>query len=202
MLLQQNIENVTNEFKLDLPGFQEFFIKGPVNLSELNIFQKILLTSDGTLTEIIEAYISDNIHVVKLSEELIQITADLLSLDIQKGKKVINRKILLQGRSSSKNWLYAESVIVPDRLEVKFKDELMKSRRPIGKLWRKYKIETFKEIIEYSRESAGQIADYFGINKEDSILSRTYRVFSRQKPIMMITEKFPESYYQFPVKRE
>lgn len=192
MLLKKNVENISCDF---IPNLRESSIKSRINMSDLNIFQKILLTTDGTLTEILEAYLAESIHVLKLAEEFVQSATDILSLDIRKGKEVIERNILLQGKESRKNWLYAESVIIPERLDMKFRDGLIKSRSPIGKLWRQYKVETFKEIIKYNRESAGHIADYFRIGQEDSLLCRTYRVFSNQKPVMMITEKFPEIYY-------
>ena len=56
-------------------------------------------------------------------------------------------------------------------------------------------METFKEIIDLSQEPAGDLSEYFQINQDEKLFSRTYRVFSQGQPIMMITEKFPESYF-------
>lgn len=162
---------------------------------ELSTFQRILLVTDGTLTKILEAYLTEQLQVVKLSEEIVNITKDILHLDIKTGCEVIKRNILLKGQISEHNWLYAESIIVIERLEKKFRDKLIKSHVPIGKLWIEYKAETFKEIIISAREPANDLADYFDISPEEKMLYRTYRVFSRQQPVMMITEKFPESYF-------
>ncbi len=166
-----------------------------IHLSELNILQRIFLTTDGTLTEMLELYLSEYLHAVKLSESKEAVISDILPLDIRSGRTVIERKILLQGRTSMRNWLYAESLIVPDRLGTRFRDELITSEKPIGKLWRKYKIETFKEIVCYFCEPTGYLSDYFDIKREDCLLCRTYRVSSKGKPIMMITEKFPKTYF-------
>jgi len=108
---------------------------------------------------------------------------------------VLERQILLCGKTSRRNWLYADSIIVLERVEERFREKLIKSHTPIGKLWVEHKTETFKEIVTYAREQAGDLSDYFDIKREDKLLSRTYRVFSHQKPVMMITEKFPESYF-------
>ncbi len=66
----------------------------------------------------------------------------------------------------------------------------------MGKLWKIHKIETYKEIISSFREPAGSaVAACFGISARDTLLCRTYRVFSNRKPIMIITEKFPEFFF-------
>ena len=166
-----------------------------IDPSKLSTFQRILLTTDGTLTEILEAYLLEKIQVVKLSEGLVSITRDLPQLELKRGSEVIERKILLQGKISRKNFIYAESILVPDRLDDNFKDELLKSKTPLGRLWLEHKIETFKEIVDSSKELAANLSAYFPINNEDNMLSRSYRVFSKRQPIMMITEKFPESYF-------
>lgn len=192
MLSQNAAESIASDFK---PDFPDSLADARINLADLSVIQKILLKTDGTLTEILELYLSEKIHVVKLSEEFVSATPDNLALNIRKGTDVIERKILLQGQASRKNWLYAESLIVPDRLDEKFRHGLITSRIPMGKLWQENKMETFKEIIRYSREPAGHLADYFKITEKDDLLCRTYRVFSNRKAIMMITEKFPDCYY-------
>ena len=166
-----------------------------IDLSDLNFFQRILLQTDGTLTEMLEAYLGENISVLKIAEDIQYEPRNTLPLNIKNGQEIIKRKILLQGENSRKNWLYADSFIVPDRLERNFRNELITSGKPIGKLWRKYKIETYKEIVSYFREPAAVLSKYFDMSKRDDLLCRTYLVFSKQNPVMMITEKFPESYF-------
>ena len=163
--------------------------------SRLSAFQRILLTTDGTLTEILEAYLLEPIQIVKLSEEIILTTQDIPPLDLKSGSEVIERKVLLQGKISRKNFIYAESLLVHERLKPKFRDELLKSKIPMGRLWLEHRIETFKEIIDSSQQLAENLSSYFKIQTEDRMLSRTYRVFSNHQPIMMITEKFPENYF-------
>ncbi|MBE9562231.1 MAG: chorismate lyase [Proteobacteria bacterium] len=162
---------------------------------ELTSFQRILLVADGTLTKILEAHLTEALEVVKLSEKIITTTKDILPLEIKAGCEVIKRNILLQGQITQRNWLYAESIIVIERLDKNFRDKLISSDIPIGKLWSEHKIETFKEVIVSAREPAGNLAKHFEIARTEKLLYRTYRVFSKQQPVMMITEKFPESYF-------
>ncbi len=71
----------------------------------------------------------------------------------------------------------------------------MESQEPMGRLWLEHKLEIFKEIIDSTLETSEDLSDYFNIARKDKMLSRTYRVFSNKKPVIMITEKFPESYF-------
>lgn len=164
--------------------------------ASLSTFQRVLLTTDGTVTEMLEAYLLENMKVVKLGEGLVSTVKEIPHLKLQRGTPILERKILLQGKISHKNFLYAESIIVPERLDERFQDGLLKSKTPIGKLWLQYRVETFKEIIDSGKEPSGKLADYFLIEKDNKILFRTYLVFTDRKPVMMITEKFPETYFR------
>ncbi|MBF0102118.1 MAG: DUF98 domain-containing protein [Desulfobacterales bacterium] len=179
----------------------QFSHQNQIEPSKLTGFQRILLTTDGTLTEILEALLSEKIELIKLSEQYVLTTCPIVTLEIESGRGIIERKILLQGKMSRNNWLYAESVIVPERLEETFRDDLLSSRKTIGRLWQEHRLETFKEVIASFWEFSGDIADYFSIQRADRLLCRTYRVFSNRKPIMMITEKFPESFFEHISKR-
>ncbi|EIJ41670.1 4-hydroxybenzoate synthetase (chorismate lyase) [Beggiatoa alba B18LD] len=170
--------------------------EGHLVLDALSAFQRILLITDGTLTELLEAYLQEPIHVVKLAETLQASPQAIPALEIQQGQGIIQRDILLQGKHSGKNWLYAESIIVPDRLSPEFREQLLTSQVPIGKLWLAHRLETFKEKLSFCTEPAQQRAHHFALENDDILFSRTYRVFSQGKAIMLITEKFPQAFYR------
>ncbi len=174
---------------------QQSLQRSHINPSKLSTFQRILLTTDGTLTHILEAYLFEQIHVVKLSEKLVSLTQDIEPMDLKKGTEVIARKILLRGSISRRNFIYAESIIVPERLDESFRNELLKTKSPIGKIWFEYRIETFKQILDSGKEPANVLASHFDIEPHDNMLFRTYNVLHNRKSTMMITEKFPESYF-------
>lgn len=166
-----------------------------IDPSALSTFQRIILTTDGTLTDILEAYIFEPIRVIKLSESSSPASEDLEVLELKKNTDIIDRRVLLQGKISRKNFIYAESIIVPERLDEKFREELLKSKTPIGRLWLEYKMETFKEIVDSKKRMAGELAPHFNLQPEDYLFSRTYRVFSGRQPVLMISEMFPERYF-------
>lgn len=192
----QKMDKHTDEDFTSRPDLQESFRKSHIDPANLSIFQRIILTTDGTLTEILEAYLSEKIRLVKLSETIEPVARDISPLEIAQGQDVMQRKILLQGKISRNNWVYAESILVPDRLDEKLKNGLLVSQEPMGRLWLEHRLETFKEIVDSAREPADDLADYFKIEPSDMLLSRTYRVFSARKPIILITEKFPESFFR------
>jgi chorismate-pyruvate lyase len=177
------------------PDLQESLAHSHIDPSRLSTFQRIILTTDGTLTEILEAYLYEKIKLVKLAEALIPLAEDVAMLQVEAETPVIERRILLQGKISHRNWVYAESIIIPDRLDERYRERLLKSEESIGRLWLEHRVETFKEIVDSCRELAGDRAEYFRIRPTDLLLSRTYRVFSHGQPIMLITEKFPETFF-------
>ncbi|WP_293103162.1 chorismate pyruvate-lyase family protein [Moorena sp. SIO3I6] len=159
----------------------------------LSPFQRILLTTNGTVTDMIEAYSGEAIKIKKLFEDQITITEDILPMNLKKGTEVIARKVLLQGKMSDRTYVYADSILVLDRLNEKMRTQLLQTKTPIGKLWVENKVEIFKENVELGKEHAGDLADYFHIQPEDNLLYRTYCVISNNQYTMMITEKFPEN---------
>lgn len=166
-----------------------------IDPSNLSIFERILLTTDGTVTDMLEAYFFEQIRLVKLSEQLVKLEQDLPEMDLAKGSEAMERKILLQGKISRRNYIYAESILALDRLDEQFREELLQTKTPIGKIWLEQKVETFKEIIDTGTQPANGLCSYFNISQEEPVLFRTYCVRSHRKPTMMITEKFPKIYF-------
>lgn len=187
------MDNDRDFLKLDL---YTSIHENSLNLHELSIFQRIMLVNDGTLTDIVEAYLFEQLCVVKLSEQISPTTRMIPALMLDSPSEIIERRVLLQGKESKRNWLYAESIIVPARLDAPFRKALLKSQASIGKLWVIHRMETFKEILTLYWETAGELADFFEIEKENRLLCRTYRVFFKQQPIMLITEKFPALFFR------
>lgn len=167
--------------------------RGYISPATLSPFQRILLTTNGTITHVIEAYAGEQIRLVKLSEELITLDRDIPALQLSRGMEVMERKILLQGSLSHRHYVYAESILVLDRLDEGMRNELLHTKTPIGKLWVDRKVEIFKENLDAGLEAAEEEAEYFDIDPQDNLLFRTYCVRTQGKYTMMITEKFPET---------
>jgi chorismate-pyruvate lyase len=165
-----------------------------LDVHSLESFQRILLVTDGTLTEILEAMFFERIRLVKVSQTVIPATASHALLEPIPGEPLLKRRILLQGVRSCRNYVYAESLIAVDRLGQSFRDELLDSGIPLGRLWLDHRLETFKELQEVRCLRAEKLAHYFECDEAESFLARIYRVFSRERPVMVITEQFPAVY--------
>ena len=165
------------------------------NQFELSDFQKILVKTNGSITRLLETCFAEKIRLVKLSEYVGQIETELPHLQVKEKGRVLTREVILQGRNSCSNFIYAHSRILIDNLEAEFRDKLLNSKTPIGKIWLEQRVETFKEINDSGREPANGLSSYFCIEPGENLLYRNYSVFSQDRLTMIITEKFPESYF-------
>jgi chorismate-pyruvate lyase len=175
---------------------EESLERHAINPLTLSAFQRILLTTDGTVTEILEAFSGESIRVVKLFQEVAQLDRAVAALELPWGEQVLRRSILLQGRMSLVNFIYADSIIALGRLSDGVRDGLLLSKKGIGQLILEHRIESFREIIDCGIERAGELADHFQIDEDASLLFRTYNMVIQGQPVMVITEKFPEAYFR------
>lgn len=159
----------------------------------LTLFQKVLLTTDGTVTQLLELYTGQPVRVHKLGQA---ITADAASQALQTSASdlILKRRILLC--TEQQHLLYAESRFVMARLPAGVQQQLIDTDRPIGLLWREHHMETYREITVQEREPAGELAIHFGLQPQTILLSRSYLIYHHEQPLGMITEKFPNSYFR------
>ena len=179
----------THNSELKSLAYNEFSL--PVR----SFLQRLMLFTDGRITDIIQAYSGERLDAIKLSQESVSINQSIPALEITDEKQVLKRKILLRGQISQTNFLYGDSILVLDRLDQEIRDGLILSKQPIGKLLLNYKVETFREILDYGIERSSTLAEHFQIDETTNFIFRTYRVLISRSPVMLITEKFPISYF-------
>ena len=165
--------------------------EGGVDIDSLSLLQRILLISDGTLTDVIEAAYLEPIHLVKVGIQSAPARAAVEALDLKAGEWMMTRDILLRGATSGNHYVYARTLIALDKLDPGLRRDLLESDNPIGRLWVQYKLETRKEILKIWKLPAGRLGRYFGNAASAGLLARTYRVISRGVTVMVITEYFP-----------
>ncbi|MEO1690750.1 MAG: chorismate pyruvate-lyase family protein [Cyanobacteria bacterium J06631_6] len=160
-----------------------------------SFLQRLLLVTDGRITDIVQAYSGETVEAVKLRQKLIISGSRFSPLQLDREYQLLDRSIVLQGSGTRTNYLYADSQIVLERLQADIRDELIFSRQPIGKLLRENKIETYREILDCGIEPAGSVGQYFGIDSSAELIYRTYLVLIAGLPVMQITEKFPTTHF-------
>ncbi len=157
----------------------------------ISLLQRILLTTDGTVTHILEAYAEERIKVAKLAEWEGVEELDEPRLEAVGPQLAMRRTILLQGSSTGRNYLYAESVILPQRIDPVVAERLRSTNEPIGKLLVASRMETFREVLACGNEPAGDLGPFLSITPSSALIYRTYRMITGGHPALLITEKFP-----------
>jgi chorismate-pyruvate lyase len=160
---------------------------------DLSLFQRILLATDGTVTELIALYAGEPIRVKKLGQAIHEGTAQA-ELKCTEPTRLLNRKILLYG--ATRNYLYADSQFVLERLSKSIQEQMLNTDRPIGLLWKEERLETFREIVRQTIEPCAAIAQYFDLPTSAPFVSRTYLIHHIGKPLGIIAEKWPLSYFR------
>ena len=169
-----------------MPPTPESVITADASLSQL---QKILLTTDGTVTQLLELLTGEKIRVEKLEHSIVEGAPP--SLAVSPTERVLNRRILLRG--AERPYLYAHSWLVPARMPIEMQRQMRETDTPIGQLWKSARLETFREIVDFRRERDDNIATLFGI--DTPLLSRTYLIHAGGSPMGLIVEKYPATLF-------
>jgi len=159
--------------------------------SSLDLLQRILLVTDGTLTDTLEAAFLEPIGLRKIALNILSAPASVEDLDLPAGASLLHREIVLYGETSGRPYVYAESQLALDRLPPRFREELMHSDTPMGRLWSEHKLETWKELLSVARHPMKKLAAYLGRGAAIDCLVRRYRLISGGQPLMVIEENFP-----------
>lgn len=164
-----------------------------VNPGSLDLLQRILLVTDGTLTDTLETAVLEPIGLKKLTSDISITSSRVEALELDAGQPVMRREILLFGETTGANYVYAESLLALNRLPEQLREELIHSGKPMGRLWSEYKLESRKELLEIEYRPLDDLGAYFKPSSLN-LLSRRYRLISGGKPLSVIRECFPTRY--------
>ena len=167
------------------PGIQEF------NIDTLSVLQRILVTTDGTVTEMLAAMFLEPIELVKIAVAIAPSAAAFPALELDAGSTLMRRQVILRGSRSGTPYVYAEVAIAADRLALRLRDDLLEGRVPLGQLWISHRLETFKERPRVRQRLAGALAQHLDVGEEDTLIERAYRTFTGGQPVFLVTEYFP-----------
>ncbi len=174
-----------------LAQFHEPPVGSEVNPRTITPFLRALLEIDGTVTDFIKAYTMEPVRISKLGQGRLTLPEDVSPLEALAGDSVTTRQVLLWGVYSHRIYAYGSSLIVPDRLDPKTRAELEIEDKGLGRIMRERRMETFREIIWRYREYSKTLPEAIRPLARSGLVSRTYRVIFRDRPIMLINEKFP-----------
>jgi beta-ribofuranosylaminobenzene 5'-phosphate synthase len=111
------------------------------------------------------------------------------TLEIEKGDPLNQRVVRLFGE---KTLVHATSFSPLSRLEKKFREDIMKTNIPIGKIMEMHSMESRREILGFDWFRAGtDFGNVFEVSRDTVLLKRNYNIIHKEKPLINITEVFP-----------
>ncbi|MFZ1127135.1 beta-ribofuranosylaminobenzene 5'-phosphate synthase [Methanoregula sp.] len=162
-------------------------------VGRLSPVQKILLGTDGSVTQLLESFTGHPVSVRTREQEVIK--ADALAaerLSIAPGDAVNHRIVELRDAATGEVLIYAKSQTPVARLAPEFRDDLMRADIPIGRIIERHHIEARREILTARVTPAKEVASgIFSICRNEPLLMRQYQIIHGGKPLIFIEEQFP-----------
>ena len=155
---------------------------------EIPLALKICAGTDGTVTGLLELITGATIEITTLEQKVVKPDGEICKLlDIGQDEDVNYRIVLLTSKETVFGW--AKSLSPMGRMPPHMKEDIMRRDMPIGKILRRYRLETLKDILTIElTEGTDELRELFG---EIAFLSRTYTISNREAVLLWINEIFP-----------
>jgi chorismate-pyruvate lyase len=168
----------------------------PTELSEINFrtlssFHRALLVIDGTVTRFLEAHTMEPMEVVRLDQSSRRVREEHPWLEAAKDTSVALRRVLIRGRYSHEFHVYAESLIVLERLAEETRRRLEIQGESLGRVINEAGLETRREILWYGRERLESLPPEVAVVSDGEFISRAYRIIAGGSPVALVNERFP-----------
>ncbi len=159
---------------------------------------KALLSTDGTLTLLLDAFSGENVETVLLAQRTERADAEsaCTTMRLEPNEATTRREVLLRTASSKRNLVYAESRIADARLPPGIRASLMQGTRPIGLLLRSARIESFRELVDWGIHPLDEAPCPNACFDATELVYRSYHIVVASRPVMRITEYFPRGLFE------
>jgi chorismate-pyruvate lyase len=161
-------------------------------VGKLSNAQKILLTTDGSVTTILDV-IRGHVKIETLEQKFVDADLEMARLlNIEVGDTVNYRVVVIETEDPL---IYAISLIAVERLENDFKEDLIRADIPIGRILKKHNIESRREIKSvYFEDQSHEISKIFKI--DSPMLTRTYNIIHNDEILIWLKETFPYTHFR------
>lgn len=159
-------------------------VSGSLNLAGLPPFLRVLLTTDGTVTNALEAFFWEAVAVESIRQKEVILDDDVPNLELKSGATILSRQVQLRGTNTETMYVKADSLIRFDLLPSDFQADLKAQKLGVGELLRDCGLETYREILDV------------GCDEGMKDVWRTYRIVMDHRPFIQITEHFPLAIFQ------
>ena len=168
-----------------------------VPVADRSRLRAALENTNGSVTEFLEHLVGESIDARAHHHHVIVAPASN-GLNAPEGEPLLQRAATLCGRTSGSAYVYAESLIVTNRLPTRFCHRLESSIDPIGRILNEMGIAVTRtnlvepDALTVSRPAGDAMA-------RDYLLARTYCIESKRTPLMVVTEWFLKTLSPFLV---
>jgi chorismate lyase len=164
-------------------------------IHKLNRDLRLLIATNGTLTRILGIVADEEIIVQIIKQNIRPVAPGTAGLGQLSAGRLLQRHVLLKGRSSGRRFVAAESLIAIDLLPREITASLTRTECPIGEIMAAGHLETFKEPADvWIGESPDWLAVAGYQPPQPRTVGRRYRIIMAGQPVITITEYFLESF--------
>jgi chorismate-pyruvate lyase len=118
-----------------------------VTMDKLGLLERMLMTSDGTVTIMLEQIVGEPIATAGLAHSVAPVDPDTAAVLPFPAASLMTRTTQLVGTVTGTVYVRATSVFSPDALPERVRAALLKTGEPIGRLLRRERVESFREIL-------------------------------------------------------
>ncbi len=167
---------------------------------DIDPFDRMLLTADGTVTTLLEACTGEPI-VTRTTRQAGPATLDRMLaatgrwwhpdaqlLELAPADRLIARRVTLRGACSGVAYVLAESLVVPDRLPTVIGNRLLRAGASLGRLLAARQLETRRVVLHIVAVRAGEACDHLGVRPSATLARRTYTIVVGQRTVAAVTE--------------
>jgi chorismate-pyruvate lyase len=162
------------------------------DVSGLPPFLRVLLTTDGVVTQTLAAWFGEPIDVDVLSHCESRSERSYPEVGVAIGDRILSRRVVLRGRVTHEPYAVASSVVVSDSLPPEVRRRLVEERKGIGELLSASRLETYRELIAIRNGDAAERACHLGVVTGARVVSRIYKIHLNGRAAMLIEEAFAE----------
>ena len=163
---------------------------------DLPLVARLLLVTDGTVTELLEAMVGEPLTVgykKQSTNNIGNVAIDIFPSLRDKNKKTacLQRTITLRGTKTAVDWLYAESVILHESLDAVMQAMLLEEKIPLGSILNDYNADNHRRIVDCGIATNAVAAKRLKLHHKYAFTYRVYHIIKNAEPIIHITEWFP-----------
>ena len=154
--------------------------------------QKILLTTDGSITAILDV-LYGKISLFTIDQHFgIADESHAKLVNVNAGDEINFREVIMH--KGSQPLIYAISHVPLGRCSEDICSDLLRADIPIGRILKNYKIESRREVNNIFIEKPDEKLQELFKTDED-FLARDYVIINNEEILMWIKEMFPVSYF-------